>query len=101
MNVQYDAKTENGIPYISVLYSSNFDYETTVNDLDGLVVTRRSIMGGNGAVTSYSLGSRSVTRQSLSATEIMKMWNDLMAKKKQLEAGVRPRKAIGVVPRDW
>ncbi len=99
--VQYDAKTEHGIPYISALYSSNFEYETTVDDLDGLVTTRKSIMSGNGTVTSYSLGSRSVTRQAMSATEVLQMWDRLMAKKKELETGRKPRKALGVVPRDW
>ena len=99
--IQYDAKTEHGIPYISALYSSSFEYETVVDDLDGLVTTRRSVMSGNGAVTSYSLGSRSVTRQALSVEDVLKMWDKLMAKKKELECGKKPRKAIGVVPRDW
>lgn len=99
--IQYDAKTEHGIPYLSALYSANFEYETTVDDLDGLVTTRKSIMSGSGSVTQYSLGSRSVTRQNLSASDVLQLWEKLMAKKKQLEAGGRPRKAVGVVIRDW
>lgn len=99
--IQYDAKTEHGIPYISALYSASFDYETVINDLDGLVTTRKSVMEGNGAVTSYSLGSRSVTRQAMSAKDVLDMWDRLMAKKKELEAGRKPRRAVGVVIRDW
>jgi len=97
----YDGKTEHGIPYIVSLYSANFEYETTINDLDGLVTTRKSVMSGSGAVTSYSLGSRSVTRQAMSATEVLQTWNKLMAKKRELEAGRKPRRAMGVVLRDW
>ena len=99
--IQYDSRTEHGIPYLSALYSANFEYETVVDDLDGLVTTKKSVMSGNGEVTSYSLGSRSVTRQTLSATEVLQMWDKLMAKKKQLEGGQKPRKAVGVVIRDW
>lgn len=99
--IQYDARTENGIPYLSALYSANFEYETVVNDLDGLVTTRKSVISGNGAITSYSLGSRSVTRQALSAADVLQMWDKLIARKKELEGGRRPRKAIGVVLRDW
>lgn len=97
----YDGKTEHGIPYIVSLYNASFEYETTVDDLDGLVTTRKSIMSGNGTVTSYSLGSRSVTRQAMTATEVLQMWEKLMAKKKELEMGRKPRRAVGVVPRDW
>lgn len=97
----YDGKTEHGIPYIVSLYNASFEYETTVDDLDGLVTTRKSIMSGNGTVTSYSLGSRSVTRQAMTATEVLQMWDKLMAKKKELEMGRKPRRAVGVVPRDW
>ena len=97
----YDGKTDHGIPYIVSLYNASFEYETTVDDLDGLVTTRKSIMSGNGTVTSYSLGSRSVTRQAMTATEVLQMWEKLMAKKKELEMGRKPRRAVGVVPRDW
>ena len=97
----YDGKTEHGIPYIVSLYSANFEYQTTVDDLDGLVTTRKSIMSGNGTVTSSSLGSRSVTRPAMSAKEVLQMWDKLMAKKKELEVGRKPRRALGAVPRDW
>ena len=99
--IQYDAKTENGIPYLSALYSANFEYETVIDDLDGLTTARKAVMSGSGAVTSYSLGSRSVTRQALSAKDVLEMWNKLMTRKKELEEGRKPRRAVGVVLRDW
>lgn len=99
--VTYDAKTENGIPYVSRLYINDFEYTTIVNDLDALVLTRHSIMTGSGSVSSYTIGSRSLSRQTMSASEILKMWDDLWAKKKRLEEGRSARKAIGVVLRDW
>lgn len=97
----YDAKTENGIPYISALYARNFDYEMVITDLDGLAPARKKLLKGGGTVTQYSIGSRSLTRESLSAAELLALWNNLMAKKKQLETGSAPRKAVGVVLRDW
>ena len=99
--IQYDAETENGIPYLSGLYINNFEYKTVVNDLDGMVEVRKSIVSGGGGVTSYTIGSRSLSRQALSASELLKLWDDLMAKKKQLEQGRSARKSVGVVFRDW
>lgn len=98
--VTYDTKTENGVPYSSTLYLRNFEYQTVVDDLDGLVVTKHAIMKGEGSVTSYTIGSRSLSRQTLSASEVLKLWDKLWAKKKQLE-GYSSRKAVGVVLRDW
>lgn len=99
--VSCDSKTENGVPYNSGLYAKNFEYETIVNDLDGLVVTRHTIMTGGGSVSSYTIGSRSLSRQTLSASDILKLWDKLWAKKEQIEQGRTPRKAVGVVLRDW
>ena len=99
--VRCDAKTENGIPYVSSLYVKNYEYETIVTDLDGLVVTRKSIMSGSGSVTSYTIGSRSLSRQTLSASEILKLWDSLWDRKKRLEEGRSARKSVGVVLRDW
>ncbi len=97
----YDAETTNGIPYISSLYSNKYEYKRVVTDLDNLAPTRDSLLSGAGAVTSYSLGSRSVTRQALSGTDALALWDKLWAKKLQLEHAKKPRKALGVVPRDW
>jgi len=99
--IHYDAETENGIPYLLGLYMNNFDYKTVVNDLDGMVEVRKSIVSGGGGVTSYTIGSRSLSRQALSASELLKLWDDLMDKKKQLEQGRSVRKSVGVVFRDW
>jgi len=99
--VTCDAKTENGIPYNSALYLNNFEYEVIVDDLDGLIIARRTIMKGEGSVSSYTIGSRSLSRQTLSASDILKLWDKLWARKEQLEQGRTPRKSVGVVLRDW
>lgn len=96
----YDAKTENGIPYISTLYALNYRYETVVNDLDALYPTKQAALGA-GNVTEYSIGDRSLKRNGLSASEILKQWDKLMALKARLERGDAPRKAVGIVHRDW
>lgn len=98
--MRYDAKTEHGIPYLSRLYAVNFKYTTVVDDLDSLIETRKQIMAG-GTVSSYTIGSRTVSRNQLSATDVMKQWDKLIALKLRLENGTAPRKAVGVVHRDW
>ena len=101
MMITYDAKTENGIGYISKLYTNNFEYQMIVNNLDGLVNVIQSFASGSGTVSSYSLGTRSVSREVSSLEEARSWWDDLMRKKKQMEQARKPRKAVGVVPRDW
>lgn len=96
----YDAKTTNGIPYISSLYLRNFQYSTTVDSLDTLYTQRQAVLSG-GAVSSYTIGNRTLSRNNLSATDVMKQWDKLMALKMRLEKGTAPRKAVGVVHRDW
>lgn len=96
----YDGKTENGIPYVVRLYEANYKYTATVDDLDTLAPARKQTLSG-GAVTSYTIGSRSITRNQLSASEVLKLWDKLMAQKLRLESGAAPRKAVGVVHRDW
>lgn len=101
MAITYDASTEHGIGYISRLYSQNFEYKMIVNNLDGLSVVIQEFASGEGMVTTYSLGARSVSRQVSSLSEARAWWDDLMRRKKLLEQGRRPRKAIGAVPMDW
>lgn len=97
-----DGKTDNGIPYVTRLYLSNFEYETVINDLDGLILVRKQIMSGGGSVSSYTIGSRSLSKQTLNASEVFELWDKLWAKKERLEEGRRAtRKAVGVVLRDW
>jgi len=97
---KYDSKTDNGIPYIARLYSSNYKYETVVNDLDELYPTKKSILSG-GTVGTYTIGNRSITRNQLSASDVLKRWDSLMATKLRLENGNSARKAVGIVHRDW
>ena len=100
--VTCDGKTENGIPYVTRIYLRNFEYETVINDLDGLIQVRRQIMSGGGSVSSYTIGSRSLSKQALSASEVLDLWDRLWAKKERLEEGrSATRKAVGVVLRDW
>lgn len=56
-----------------------------------------------GGVQSYSIGGRSVTRYQYSA-DIKNQIQELEDQRDELEnllAGIRPRKAIGIIPRDW
>ena len=101
MTISYDAHTENGIGYISRLYTGNFEYKMIVNNLDGLVKVIQEFSSGSGTVTSYALGTRQVSRQVSSLSEAREWWDDLMRRKGVLEQGKKPRKAVGVVPRDW
>jgi hypothetical protein len=100
MAINYDGKTENGIPYVVRLYETNYRYTVTVDDLDALAPSRKQALSG-GAVTSYTIGNRSITRNQLSAADALKQWDKLMNLKLRLEAGVAPRKAVGIVHRDW
>ena len=100
--VTCDGRTDNGIPYVTHLFLSNYEYETVINDLDGLVLVRKQIMSGGGSVSSYTIGSRSLSKQALSASEVLDLWDKLWAKKERLEEGrSATRKAVGVVLRDW
>lgn len=96
----YDGKTPNGIPYITRLYLANYKYSSCVDDLDKLKVTRDGILSG-GAVSSYTIGNRTISRNQLGATDVFKQWDKLMALKQRLETGTAPRKAVSVVHRDW
>jgi len=101
MTISYDATTENGIGYVSRLYNKNFEYKRIVNDLDGLVLVLEDFSKGSGSVSSYSLGTRQVSRQTVSFEDAKAWWDELMRKKEQMESGRKPRKAVGCVPRDW
>lgn len=97
----YDSKTSNGIPYIGRLYAINYRYSCVVDDLDALQSARQMVLSGSGNVTQYSIGSRQLTRATLSATQTLALWDKLMAEKEQLEGAGRPRKSVGIVIRDW
>ncbi len=54
-------------------------------------------------VQSYTIGSRSVTRYQYSSN-IKEQIEELEKQRDELEnrlAGIKPRKAVGVIPRDW
>lgn len=97
---QYDGKTPNGIPYFTSLYKTNYRYSSCVDDLDKLKVARDNTLSG-GTVSSYTIGSRTISRNQLAATDVLKQWDKLMALKQRLECGTAPRKAVGIVHRDW
>ena len=71
-----------------------------VNQLDDLYPARHDVLT-EGKVRSYSIGSRSVTRATLSAKDVLALWDKLMAEKSRLEQGRSKRRVLGVVPRDW
>lgn len=57
----------------------------------------------NDGVQSYSIGSRSVTRYQYSS-DIKSQIESLEKQRDELEnrlVGIKPRKAVGVIPRDW
>jgi len=97
----YDGKTENGVPYIVSLYIRSYKYSVIVDDLDALAPLRKEVRSGGGAVQSYQIGDRNISRGALSAQDVLKQWDKLMGEKERLESGRKPRKAIGVVHRDW
>ena len=101
IKISYDAHTENGIDYVSRIYATNFKYKNIVNNLDGLVNVISAYSQGKGSVTSYSLGTRSTSRQVASLQEAREWWDDLIRQKEKIECGKKPRKAVGAVPMDW
>ena len=58
----------------------------------------------DGGVQSYGLGTRNVTRYNTDLAQIRAAIAELKKEIASLEgqlAGQKPRKAVGVVPRDW
>lgn len=57
-----------------------------------------------GGVQSYGVGSRNLTRYNTDLSSIREAIAELESEIDELEAalcGIKPRKAIGVIPRDW
>ena len=102
IRVSMNAKSQHGIPFNQGLYDRNFEYQIVIDDLDGLVETRKTIMSGSGSVTHYKIGSREITKGAMSASQVLKQWDALMAKKRELEGynGGRSHKTYGIIPRD-
>lgn len=58
----------------------------------------------DGGVQSYGIGSRNLARYSTDLSQIRAAIKELEAEVARLEGllvGQKPRKAVGVVPRDW
>lgn len=99
--MNYDGTTQNGIGYIVRLYNCNYRYKEIVTDLDAMKPARLAFLSGKGSVNQYSIGSRQLSRSQLSGKDLLAVYDKLLAEKQCIEAGTRPRKAVGVVLRDW
>lgn len=69
-----------------------------------MYLDREKYMLSPDAVQSYGVGSRNLQRYSTDLADIQKMIESLEDEIAELEAqqdGQRPRKSVGVVPRDW
>ena len=75
-----------------------YDYYGTL--IEKLTKAKLALIEGN--VKSYTIDNRSLTRFDIN--ELSKELDDAVNKRAEYEAimkGGRPRKAFGVVPRDW
>lgn len=69
-----------------------------------LYYDREAEMLSQDGVKSYSIGSRNLTRYDTVLKDIQDKIKALEDEIEQLEAalqGIKPRRAVGVVPRDW
>ncbi len=69
-----------------------------------MYLDREKYMLSPDAVQSYGVGSRNLQRYSTDLSDIQEMIKKLEDEIAELEAqlkGGRPRKSVGVVPRDW
>ena len=98
--VIYDGTMENGTKYIVRLYNTNAKYQFVVDEIDMLAPHYKDALSGEG-VSSYTIGSRSLTKNQMSASELISKYEALIAKKISMENGGSARKAVGIVPRDW
>ncbi len=79
------------------------EIETTQKRLDAYLEREDAMLSPEG-VQQYAIGSRSLTRYSLALADVQKMIEQLRKRLIELEAelkGQKPRKAVGIVPRDW
>ena len=69
-----------------------------------LYLRREEEMISQGGVQMYTIGSRSLQRYQTSLSAIQDMIDKLRKRIRELEAelaGQSPRRALGIVPRDW
>lgn len=79
------------------------ELETTRRRLDAYLDREADMLAKNG-VQSYGIGSRNIQYYSTALKDIQDMIEKLRARIRELEAeleGRSPRRALGVVPRDW
>ena len=79
------------------------ELETTRRRLDAYLEREADMLAKNG-VQSYGIGSLKIQFYSPALTDILDMIAILRARIRELEAeleGRAPRRALGVVPRDW
>ena len=65
---------------------------------------KEAYMLSKDGVQSYGVGSRNAARYNLDLAEVRKAIDELETELEEMEdilAGVRPRKIVGVIPRDW
>lgn len=69
-----------------------------------LYLKREETMLSDDSVQMYSIGSRSLQRYQTALADVQKTIEQLRKRVRELEAelaGQSPRRALGVVPRDW
>ncbi len=79
------------------------ELETTRRRLEAYLDREADMLAKNG-VQSYGIGSRNIQYYSTALKDIQDMIEKLRARIRELEAeleGRAPRRALGVVPRDW
>lgn len=65
---------------------------------------KEAYMLSKDGVQSYGVGSRNAAKYNLDLAEVRKAIDELETEIEEMEdilAGVRPRKIVGVIPRDW
>lgn len=79
------------------------ELEQTRKRLDRYLAREDDMLDKNG-VQSYGIGSRNLQHYSTALKDVQDMIEKLRARIRELEAelaGSSPRRAVGVVPRDW
>lgn len=74
-----------------------------INERLKLYYEKEEALLSDSGVQSYTIGSRSVSRYQYSSN-IKQQIEELEKQRDEIEnllAGIRPRKAVAVVPRDW
>ena len=79
------------------------ELDETRNRLDMYLAREEEMLDKNG-VQSYAIGSRNLQRYQTGLADVQNMIEKLRKRVRELEAelaGQSPRRAVGVIPRDW